>query len=205
MWLPAPPPTPPTRPNIIFIIADDLGPDAVGCYGSQDFAGHTPRLDSLAASGFRFTRAYCTGICSPTRAQYATGQYPFRNGVLDIDGSRDWLNTDKPNLNQLLKEAGYTRRGAGKSAGSAWAYLGAPNFMDEYLEGETGGYWNIASWSLAGPSTVNPGNYAYFPDALQAFGWILSTGNYPQGANSYKPFYFYYALINPHVPILRYS
>ncbi len=121
----------PERPNIIFILADDLGPDGIGCYGSDLYALSTPRIDALATNGFKFTRVYCTGICSPSRAQYDTGQYPFRNGVLDIDGS-NWRNDPwKPSLTGFLKAAGYRTGGVGKGA------MGDGNH-DEYLSGGTG-------------------------------------------------------------------
>jgi len=196
------------RPNIIFILADDLGPDGVGCYGSEKFAADTPRIDALAANGMRFTRAYCTGICSPTRAQYLTGQYPFRNGVLDIDGTCDYSNTNKPVLTKALVDAGYTTGGAGKRVDDEWTYAtgqttwSIAKFIEEYLNAGAGNYWNYTGWSLKGPSTVNPNNYLYFPDAMHAFALDFIDRNHPRAANGYKPFYFYYSLINPHTPIV---
>ena len=195
------------RPNIVFILADDLGPDGFGCYGSERFAADTPRIDSLAANGIRFTRAYCTGICSPTRAQYLSGQYPFRNGVVDIDGSCDWLNTDKPVLTLALRDAGYITGGAGKSVNDGWTYyignFKYAKFIEEFIDGDTSDYWNVTGWNLKGPSTINPDDYAYFPDAMHAFALDFIDRNAPSAANGYKPFYFYYSLINPHAPILK--
>ena len=68
------------RPNIVFILADDLGWNDVGCYGSMFYA--TPNIDALASSGMRFTQAYAaSSLCSPTRASILTGLYPARIGI----------------------------------------------------------------------------------------------------------------------------
>jgi hypothetical protein len=70
------------RPNIIFILADDLGWSELGCYGNR--FNETPHLDRLAQSGMRFTQAYaCAPVCSPYRAGLMTGQYPLRVGITD--------------------------------------------------------------------------------------------------------------------------
>src|SRR5476649_2383014 len=67
----------PRRPNIVFILADDLGINDLSCYGRKDQP--TPNLDKLAKQGMRFTSAYsAASICSPTRAAILTGQSPAR-------------------------------------------------------------------------------------------------------------------------------
>src|SRR5436305_1728177 len=58
---------PATRPNIIFILADDLGIDGVGCYGSDRFKNKTPNIDALATTGTRFERCYALPVCGPSR------------------------------------------------------------------------------------------------------------------------------------------
>ncbi len=76
------------RPNIIFILMDDLGWKDLGCYGSEFY--ETPNLDRLASEGMRFTDAYAAcPVCSPSRASCMTGKYPARVGVTD------WINSDK--------------------------------------------------------------------------------------------------------------
>jgi len=73
------------RPNILLILADDLGWRDVGCYGSLFY--ETPRIDRLAAEGLRFTDAYAAApVCSPTRASLLTGKYPARVGVTQYIG-----------------------------------------------------------------------------------------------------------------------
>ena len=65
------------RPNILLIMADDIGIEGLGCYGGQDY--QTPHLDKLAAEGMRFTHAYSQPLCTPTRVQIMTGKYNHRN------------------------------------------------------------------------------------------------------------------------------
>lgn len=68
------------RPNIVMIVADDLGWRDLACYGSEFY--ETPRLDRLAADGVRFTTAYATSpVCSPSRGSLLTGRYPARVGL----------------------------------------------------------------------------------------------------------------------------
>src|SRR5689334_13831562 len=68
----------PSRPNIVIILADDVGFSDIGCYGGEI---HTPNLDALAASGLRFTQFYNTSRCCPSRASLLTGLYPHQAGV----------------------------------------------------------------------------------------------------------------------------
>src|SRR2546426_8500472 len=83
-------------PNIIFILADDLGWRDLGCYGSTFY--ETPNLDRLAATGMRFTDAYAACcVCSPTRASILTGKYPARLGLTD------WLPGRTDRSDQRLK------------------------------------------------------------------------------------------------------
>ena len=69
------------RPNVIFIVADDLGFADLGCYGGRDadFGPVSPQLDALAAQGMRFTQGYANSpVCSPTRFALITGRYQYR-------------------------------------------------------------------------------------------------------------------------------
>ncbi len=70
------------KPNVVFILADDLGWSDLGCYGSRFY--ETPRIDQLAKEGVRFTNAYAAcHVCSPTRGSILSGQYPARTGLTD--------------------------------------------------------------------------------------------------------------------------
>ncbi|MEM9659898.1 MAG: sulfatase-like hydrolase/transferase, partial [Planctomycetota bacterium] len=76
------------RPNILFLLVDDLGYSDLACYGNT--LHETPHVDGLARDGMRFTAAYTAcAVCSPTRASIQTGQYPIRFGITDwIPGAR---------------------------------------------------------------------------------------------------------------------
>ena len=67
------------HPNILFILADDVGQEVLGCYGGESY--HTPNLDRLALTGMRFTNCYSMPLCSPSRTCLLTGRYPFRSGT----------------------------------------------------------------------------------------------------------------------------
>src|SRR5689334_8009614 len=66
-----------SQPNILFILADDLGMECLSSYGGTSYS--TPNLDQLAKSGLRFTRCYSNPLCSPSRVALMTGQYNYRN------------------------------------------------------------------------------------------------------------------------------
>jgi len=102
------------RPNIVMIVADDMGYADCGVYGCADIP--TPNLDALAKAGVRFTDGYVTGaVCSPTRAALMTGRYHHRDGVHDwIPPGRPGLNTDVPTVAEYLKKAGYRTALVGK-------------------------------------------------------------------------------------------
>lgn len=93
------------RPNILLIVADDLGLQ-LGCYGDPN--ARTGRIDELAAGGVRFTRAYVTQpSCSPSRASILTGQYPHENGQIGLSHQGFGMKGEIATLPTLLKAAGY--------------------------------------------------------------------------------------------------
>ena len=111
------------RPNIVFILIDDLGWADVGCFGSKYY--ETPNIDRLAAQGMRFTDAYAAcAVCSPTRASIMTGKYPARLHLTDwIPGEgdapthallvpewRQFLPLEEVTIAKALKPAGYVSR-----------------------------------------------------------------------------------------------
>lgn len=118
----------PRKPNIVFILADDLGYTDVACFGSKYY--ETPNIDKLAADGVRFTNAYsCGPNCQPTRAALMSGQYGPRTGVYTVGGIDrfDWqsrplrpvdnvtsLPLDKVTIADSLKKAGYATGMFGK-------------------------------------------------------------------------------------------
>jgi arylsulfatase A len=112
---PAPPlPTAAPLPNIIFILADDLGYADLSCYGSPSV--HTPHLDSLAAAGMQFTRFYAgLAVCSPSRACFLTGRFPLRFDIRRHFNDRDeHLPASAHTLADYLRAAGYATQHIGK-------------------------------------------------------------------------------------------
>lgn len=99
-----------TRPNIVFILGDDVGSEVLGCYGGESY--RTPRLDRMAEEGMLFEHAYAMPVCHPTRLCLLTGQYPFRLG------NPEWgtfpASAECRTFAQMLKRSGYVTAIAGK-------------------------------------------------------------------------------------------
>lgn len=108
--------SPKRPPNIIFILADDLGWRELGSYGNT--FNETPHLDAMARNGLRFTQAYAAApTCSPTRAAFVTGKAPARVRITDYLGPKvldKFLAPDERTINEALKQAGYVTGLVGK-------------------------------------------------------------------------------------------
>jgi arylsulfatase A-like enzyme len=106
-----------SRPNVLIILADDMGYSDLGCYGGEI---HTPRLDALAQAGLRFTQFYNAARCCPTRASLLTGLYPHQAGVGSMTGNQGtpayqgYLNDRSVTIAEVLKAAGYRTYMSGK-------------------------------------------------------------------------------------------
>ncbi len=106
-----------SRPNIVIIMADDLGYSDLGCYGGEI---RTPNLDRLGANGLRFNSFYNTSRCCPSRASMLTGLYPHQAGIgrmtmdMDLPGYRGTLGENTVTIAEVLKEAGYQTGMTGK-------------------------------------------------------------------------------------------
>ena len=106
-----------SRPNIVVVLADDMGWSDIGCYGGEI---RTTNLDRLARGGLRFTQFYNTGRCCPTRASLLTGLYPHQAGVghmmsdRGLDGYRGDLSERSVTIAEVLRGAGYATWMAGK-------------------------------------------------------------------------------------------
>lgn len=108
------------RPNIIYIMTDDMGYGDLSCYGQQGFS--TPNLDKLAAQGVRFVNAYAAApVCTPTRTAFMTGRYPARTPVGLMEPLRSpkqdseyGLTKDFPSLATIMKQSGYETALIGK-------------------------------------------------------------------------------------------
>ena len=141
------------RPNLVFILADDLGYADLGCCGARDAANRpadvSPRLDALAAAGIRFTRGYAnSAVCSPTRFALATGRWQYRlrgaaeEPLANARGDKVLgLPPAHPTLPSLLRDAGYATALVGK-----W-HLGYPPHFGPRLSGYEE-YWGFHAGGL---------------------------------------------------------
>src|SRR5215831_10096109 len=108
---------PSVGPNILLILADDLGYSDLGCYGGEI---HTPNIDALAKNGLRFTQFYNCARCCPSRASLLTGLYPHQAGVGDMTadqgkpGYRGSLQPNTVTMAEVLRSAGYRTLMCGK-------------------------------------------------------------------------------------------
>lgn len=117
----------PKKPNVIFILADDLGYSELGCYGNS--YNETPNIDKLAENGIRFTNAYSAQtVSSPTRAALMTGLFPPRTGIIDYLRPDDTkhLNEDYTSLAEVFKSKGYHTGIIGKWHQTGYTRAGAP-------------------------------------------------------------------------------
>ncbi|MDQ8194161.1 sulfatase-like hydrolase/transferase [Coraliomargarita sp. SDUM461004] len=122
------------KPNIIFLLADDLGWGDLSCYGHPELK--TPNIDQLAAGGKLFTNFYAmSSVCSPSRAAFLTGQFPVRNRVYGHfsapeenaeRGMPNWLDPSAPSYARQLQKAGYATAHFGKWHLSLPSGVGAP-------------------------------------------------------------------------------
>ena len=142
------------QPNVLFILCDDLRPDALSCYGSQHVK--TPRIDALAADGVRFANAFCTtSLCSPSRASILTGLSAHRHGVRN---NFTELPAALPHWPGRLREQGYATGYVGK-----W-HMGedndAPRPGFDWFVSHTGqGKYFDTEWNVNGERRETPKGY----------------------------------------------
>ena len=184
-----------SKPNIIFILADDLGLDGVSCYGSD--VRKTPQIDKLANSGIKFQTCYSAPLCGPSRCALMTGRYAFRTGGITNQswrpGGPGAISADEQPIAKMLKLGGYATGMAGK-----WRQVGeTPNDwgFDEYTTDPTAGgwYWQTTHLQNGKEVTVPGGTYA--GDVVHEFAVDFIRRHKDQ------PFFFYYSMHHVHGPI----
>ncbi|HET8746461.1 MAG TPA: sulfatase-like hydrolase/transferase [Ramlibacter sp.] len=202
-------------PNVIFIVADDLGFADLGCYGGRDaeFGPVSPQLDALAANGLRFTQGYANSpVCSPTRFALMTGRYQYRlrGAAEEPINSRSrgsptlGLPPEHPTLPSLLKRAGYRTALFGK-----WHLGYPPHFgplrsgYDEYFGPMSGGVDYFTHRGFTGQPDLWCGEEecaeeGYLTDLLsrRAVDYIERMAQDPQSA----PFFLSLHYTAPHWP-----
>lgn len=201
------------RPNIVYILADDLGYGELSCHGADNFK--TPNIDSLAKGGMRFTRFFTAPLCGPSRALILTGRYAFRTGAVSQDACSNLVRIGEKAeemLPTVLGRAGYASAMIGK-----WGQVspsGSPEewgFGHDFHFNASGVYWNskaVRSMNPDGSVRGSPDSYTkdgktlplrdgeYMPDLLHndAVSWIE--------AHKDEPFFLYYSMSHVHGEIL---
>ena len=181
-----------SKPNIIFILADDLGIGNVSSYGADNFK--TPNIDQLAKTGIQFKHAYTEPLCGPSRAMILTGRYAFRTGATSQLGASKLDPSKEILIPSVLKKAGYITSAIGK-----WNQLPlspADFGFDDYLKFRGSGvYWNnekkIEQYSINGKN-IQLKDDEYMADIMHDH----LVDFISQNAN--KPFYIHYAMSHIH-------
>jgi arylsulfatase A-like enzyme len=160
------------KPNILFILVDDLGKEWISCYGAEDIS--TPNIDALAAGGMIFHNAYSMPQCTPSRVTLLTGTYPWRNGFVnhwDVPrwgvGYFDWKQKENTSFARLMKAQAYTTFAAGK-----W------QINDFRIEPEAMKKQGFDEWAMwTGFESGNPASAERYMDAYV---------NRPDGSKTYE-------------------
>ncbi len=201
-----------SRPNIILIMADDMGYSDIGCYGGEV---NTPSLDRLAAGGMRFTQFYNAGRCCPTRASLLTGLYPHQAGIGHMVGNKGYpsyqgyLNERCVTIAEALKSGGYRTLMSGKwHVGENRPHWPVDRGFDKYYGIVSGGanYFDISKTKSPGvkrtmaiddePFVPKPGSF-YMTDAFSENA-VKFIDNY---GRKKEPFFLYLAYTAPHWPL----
>ena len=187
-----------SKPNIIYILADDLGIGDVSCYGSDN--NKTPIIDKLAEGGMRFQHAYTAPLCGPSRSRILTGRYAFRTGAVNQDRVGEIKPENEVLIPSVLKKAGYTSALIGK-----WSQFGLTpkDFgFDDYITFQGSGvYWSkekkkAATYTENGEEKTLNEN-VYMPDLMHDH--LVKFLD----ENKKKPFFLYYSLVHVHALIQR--
>ena len=175
------------RPNVIIVIADDMGWSDIGCYGSEI---ETPNLDRLAKNGLRFTQFYNTGRCCPTRASLLTGTYPHQAGIghmmndTGLPGYKGDLGTDVQTIAEVLKPAKYSTYLSGK-----W------HVTPKVTPGSSQHNWPRQRGFDRFYGTIHGAGSFFDPNSLTRGNTLIS----PYADKEYEPEVFYYTdAINDH-------
>ncbi len=182
-------------PNIVFILADDLGVHDLGCYGRQEH--HTPNLDRLAQQGIRFTTAYCAQpICSPTRAAIMTGKTPARLHLTTYLPGRANAPSQRllhPDINQQLPLEEVTIAEYLRKLGYATALVGKWHLGGAGFGPKEQGFEVVHAPKAGTTPSETEGGRAEYELTRQALNFIAT--------NKDRPFFLYLAHYTPHIPL----
>ncbi len=199
------------RPNVVIILADDMGYSDIGCYGGEI---DSPNLDKLAKNGIRFTQFYNTARCSPSRASLLTGLHPHQTGIgilVDDDSPEGYagdLNKNCITIAEILKENGYRTYMSGKWHMSTSTFTVSDSWPNqrgfEHFYGTI-----IGAGSYFYPRTLTRDNINiddeanepdfYYTDAISANAIKYINQHYKNTPE--QPFFLYVAYTAPHWPL----
>ncbi|MFN0075490.1 MAG: arylsulfatase [Prosthecobacter sp.] len=179
-------------PNVVVFLADDSGWGDYSINGNTNL--QTPNIDSLSKAGASFDRFFVCALCAPTRAEFLTGRYHSRGGVLGVSTGQERLNTDVKTVADHFLAAGYATGAFGKwHNGSQWPYHPNARGFQEYV-GYTSGHWG----EYFDPPLEHNGQM------FRAKGFIVDVlvGKAMEfiETNRAKPFFCYIPLTTPHSP-----
>ena len=188
------------KPNIVFILADDLGWNGLGCQGNRDV--DTPNIDRLAAQGMRFTHAYAEAQCSPTRGALFSGQWPARTGMFAVTHEKDPTRAPltPPEHLMLMPPITASLALSLRAAGYATGMSGKWHIGDDYnaaplIKRDGGKYFDHYGFNFVGDSRHGNLEKDKNTDAITAdmLGFIEKSKDHP--------FYAYFAHHAPHAPM----
>ncbi|MEM9281740.1 MAG: sulfatase-like hydrolase/transferase [Verrucomicrobiota bacterium] len=195
------------RTNVVLIMADDVGWEAIGCYGAEDY--ETPHIDAMAENGIRFNHCYSTPICTPSRVMIMTGKYNFRNYT-----HFGYLDPKEKTFGNLLQEAGYKTAIAGK-----WQLNGLYNQLpghDDNTRPFRAGFDEYSLWQLT--KEKKDGGERFWSPMIEQNGEVISAeenaGKYGPDLfcdflcdfmerNQEEPFFVYYPMVLVHSPFVH--
>ncbi|WP_339921780.1 sulfatase [uncultured Cyclobacterium sp.] len=207
------------KPNILFIISDDLTTTAVSSY--ENSAGYTPNIDRLAEEGTRFTRAYCQyPVCGPSRASMMSGYYPHATGTYGYVSGRENIGPDKKMWPQLFKENGWFTARVSKIY-----HMGVPIDIEKGSNGtDDEASWNERynsqgpEWTADGEAELVQNNpFGLLPrkggnvmtivkadgdDLVHSDGKTAAKASAMIRAHKGEPFFLAVGLVRPHVPFV---
>ncbi len=198
-----------TRPNIVLILADDLGFSDIGCYGAEI---DTPNIDRLAAAGVRFSQFYNAGRCSPSRASLLTGLHPHQTGIGVLTkndaasgGYAGSIHLGCATIGELLKQGGYATCVSGKwhlasdvtRPNDAWPTRRGFDQFYGTLQGACSYFQPTALMREEVNVEHETGDDFYYTDAI-----TRHAADFISGRNSQPdPFFLYVAYTAPHWPL----
>ncbi len=210
------------KPNVLFIISDDLTATALGCYGNK--LCKTPNIDRLAAKGTLFSRAYCQAtFCGPSRASLMFGYYPYASKATGYTSGRKEVGADKNSWAQHFKKNGYHSARISKVF-----HMGVPPDISKGSDGaDDPESWN-ETYNSKGPETKvpglaemlsnNPGGLKKGTGSSQSFNVVEAEGDdlvHSDGKTAQKavellhkykdmekPFFLAVGFVRPHVPLV---